>query len=69
MKPAAEFEEIKGRFEPIIEVLTLCKEKARVANDADSLALVRAVQALAREVQDLERKLLADHLEGRKSAA
>lgn len=69
MKPAAEFDEIKGRFEPIIDMLTLCKEKARVANDTDSLALVRAVQALTKEVRDLERKLLADHLDRGKSAA
>lgn len=69
MKPAAEFDEIKGRFEPIIEMLSLYKEKARAEKNAESLALVRAVQALTREVRDLERRLLADHLEGRKFAA
>lgn len=69
MKPAAEFDEIKGRFEPIIDMLSLCKEKARAEKNANSLALVRAVQALTREVRDLERRLLADHLEGRKFAA
>ena len=69
MKPAAEFDEIKGRFEPIIEMLSLYKEKARAEKNAESLALVRAVQALTREVRDLERRLLADHREGRKFAA
>ena len=69
MKPAAEFDEIKGRFEPIIDMLALCKEKARATNDTDSLALVRAVQALAKEMRDLERKLLADHMDRGRSAA
>ena len=69
MKPAAEFEEINGRFEPIDDMLAMCREKARAANNPESLALVRAVQALTRELRDLERKLLADHLEVRKFAA
>lgn len=69
MKPAAEFEEINGRFEPINDILAICKEKAMVASDADSLALVRAVQALSKEVRNLERKLLADDFAERKIGA
>ena len=69
MKPAAEFEEINGRFEPINDMLAVCKEKAQVTSDTDSLALVRAVQALTKEVRNLERKLLADDLASHKIGA
>lgn len=66
MKPAGEFEEIKGRFEPIIDMLSIYKEKAKATRNAESLALVRAVHALTIEVQNLERRLLADDLSRRR---
>jgi hypothetical protein len=58
MKLAAEFDEINGRFQPINDMLTLCRQKARDTHDADYLALVQAVQALSNRVRDLERNLL-----------
>ena len=63
MKFATEFEEINGRFQPINDMLSICRQKARATHDPDYLALVRAVQALSNEVRDLERNLLVaeDH--------
>src|SRR5215469_12393753 len=58
MKLASEFGEIDGRFQPINDMLNMCREKARASHDPDYLALVRAVQALSNEVRDLERNLL-----------
>jgi hypothetical protein len=58
MKFATEFAEIDGRFQPINDMLSICRQKARATHDADYLALVRAVQALSNEVRDLERNLL-----------
>ena len=58
VKLASEFGEIDGRFQPINDMLSICREKARASHDPDYLALVRAVQALSNEVRDLERNLL-----------
>ena len=60
MKLAAEFDEINGRFQPINDMLNVCRERARAANDTDYLALLKAVQALSNELRDLERSLLLD---------
>lgn len=66
MKPAAEFGEIKGRFERINDILAMCKMRAQKARNADSLALVGAVQALTRELRDMERNLLEVRLAERR---
>ena len=58
MKFPAEFDEINGSFEPINDMLSVCRRKARARNDADSVVLVSAVQALSNLVRDLERNLL-----------
>ena len=58
MSLAAESEEINGRFQPINDMLTVCRDRARATNDADYLALVTAVQALGNAVRNLERNLL-----------
>jgi len=60
MKPATEFKEISGRFEPINDMLLVCRNKARSGNDANLLALVEAVQAVSNELRDLERRMLAE---------
>jgi hypothetical protein len=58
MRLASEFEEINGRFQPINDLLSMCRERARATGDAEYLPLVIAVQALSNLVRDLERSLL-----------
>jgi len=60
MKPAVEFDEIHGRFEPIDDMLFFCRERADETQDLGYATLVAAVQRLSNEVQSLERKLMAD---------
>lgn len=60
MKLATEFDEISGRFQPINDMLSVCRKKAEATKDADYSALVQAVQALSNEVRNLERSLLAE---------
>ena len=46
MKPAAEFEEITGRFERIDDLLIVCRGRADVTHDMGYATLVLAVQTL-----------------------
>jgi len=62
MKPAAEFEQIDGRFEGIDELLFICRAMADETHDMRCAMLVSSVQRLSREVRSLEENLLADDL-------
>jgi len=53
-----EYDQIEGLFQPINDILSLCRERGRATRDPDYLALVRVVQALSNEVRNLERNLL-----------